>query len=156
MNYCMSRGEKIHMRHTACDAILIKDNKVLLALRSKNIPDGGKWCLPGGRLDRDETATQGVIREVKEETGYDIENIQIFRISTDPNRRHEIDQNVVFVFTADVLKQTSEPDQESSELKWFDIDNLPDEEDTAFDHLQAIQLYLKNRSTKADLPIMSL
>jgi len=31
------------------------------------------WCLPGGQLETEETPEQGVIREIKEETGYDVE-----------------------------------------------------------------------------------
>jgi len=158
---CISYGHKVNLRHVACDAILIKDNKILLAKRSllvkgNKIPEGEKWCLPGGRLDQNETTTQGVMREVKEETGYDVENIKIFCINTNPARKNDKDQNVAFVFTADVLKQTSEPDAESSEIKWFDLNNLPDEEKMAFDHYDFIQLYLKNRDKKDGWPLLNV
>lgn len=47
--------------------IVIKDNNILL---SKQF--GDKYDLPGGGLDLDETPEDGVIREVREETGLDV------------------------------------------------------------------------------------
>jgi len=52
------------------DAVLINDNKEVLLL-SKH----GKWQLPGGRLEEGETVEEGLLREIKEETG--IENCSI-------------------------------------------------------------------------------
>jgi 8-oxo-dGTP diphosphatase len=49
--------------------IVIKDDKILL---SKQF--GDKYDLPGGGLDLGEVPEEGVIREVKEETGIDVKN----------------------------------------------------------------------------------
>ena len=50
---------------TACRAIIIKDNKMLLSYETKT----DQWMLPGGGLEVDETEADCVIREVAEETG---------------------------------------------------------------------------------------
>ena len=56
-------------------ALIIRDGKVLLALR--NDPHRSafhkKWEFPGGSMDMGETIVGNLVREVKEETGYDIE-----------------------------------------------------------------------------------
>ena len=52
----------------ASGAIIEKDGMILLQRRS----DNGKWGLPGGIMEMDETYQEGAIREVKEETGLKI------------------------------------------------------------------------------------
>ena len=50
------------------DAVGVRDGKVLLIKRG-NEPDKGKWALPGGLLDWDESASTAVLRELAEEAG---------------------------------------------------------------------------------------
>ncbi|MBS0604931.1 MAG: NUDIX hydrolase [Verrucomicrobia bacterium] len=50
------------------------DGKVLFLLRSPEKPQGNTWCVPGGKLEKGETPTMAIVREVKEETGIDIYN----------------------------------------------------------------------------------
>ncbi|HEU4914384.1 MAG TPA: NUDIX domain-containing protein [Candidatus Saccharimonadales bacterium] len=50
------------------DAVIQKDNHTLLARRA----DTGQWSIPGGFVEDDETAKEGMIREVREETGLTI------------------------------------------------------------------------------------
>lgn len=53
--------------------ILNKDNKFLIIKRSKNDSYGGLWELPGGGIEFGEHPQQTVEREVKEETGLDVD-----------------------------------------------------------------------------------
>ena len=55
--------------------ILVKDNKVLL-LKRKNEHGQGTWEFPGGHLEMHEEIRDCVAREVKEETGIVVNNIQ--------------------------------------------------------------------------------
>lgn len=54
---------------------------LLLALW--NEPEQSRWTLPGGGVDLAESAEQGVVREVREETGYDVELTDLLGIETD-------------------------------------------------------------------------
>ncbi|MEC3979264.1 NUDIX hydrolase [Amycolatopsis sp. H20-H5] len=44
----------------------------LLLIRRGNDPDWGMWSIPGGRVERDETDIEAVVRELREETGLDV------------------------------------------------------------------------------------
>ena len=55
--------------------ILIEDNQILLV--QQKLSDKRNWSLPGGRLERGETISQGLIREMKEETGLDVEIVRM-------------------------------------------------------------------------------
>lgn len=45
----------------------------LLMVRRGHEPDLGRWSLPGGRVEPGETDEQATVREVREETGLDVE-----------------------------------------------------------------------------------
>jgi len=142
-------GSKANLRHVTMDAIVIKDNKLLLTKRTVGkLLEGGKYALPGGHLDRDEDTKQGVLRELKEETGYEGKIISLFRIIDKPDRKGEDRQNVDFVYLIEAGEKTSDPDDEVSEVKWFSLNNLPDENHIAFDHWETIQLYLDKKKKR--------
>mgnify|MGYP004005254363 FL=1 len=69
------------------DAIILNENnEVLLVKRHKN-PFSGMWVLPGGKIDvEDESAPAAAKREVKEETGLNIEITHLFDVYSDPKR----------------------------------------------------------------------
>src|SRR3990172_893193 len=50
--------------------VLIEDGKILLVEQS--VTQSRHWSLPGGALEYGETLEQGLIREMKEETGLDV------------------------------------------------------------------------------------
>lgn len=54
--------------------ILNSNNELLVATRASE-PAKGTFDLPGGFIDMDETAEEGVCREVEEETGLEIESL---------------------------------------------------------------------------------
>lgn len=52
--------------------VIKKDNKYLL-IQEKKEQCYGKWSSPSGRLEEHESIFEGAIREIKEESGYDVE-----------------------------------------------------------------------------------
>lgn len=151
-------GSKSSLRHVVVDVIVIKNKQILLCLRGtfngKPIPESGKWGLLGGYLNRNEKLVDGVRREVMEESGWIINNIQLFRINDNPNRPAEDKQNVALIFTADAVKKVKKSDEEVKELKWFDLDKLPPKEMIAFDHGENLQLYTDYLKIGENLPIL--
>ena len=65
----------------AAYALIVDDQeRVLLALW--NEADERQWTMPGGGVELHETPAEGAVREVREETGYDVELLQILGVDT--------------------------------------------------------------------------
>lgn len=106
--------------------IIIKQNKVLIGKRKRVGTGKGMWGFPGGHLEFYETFEDCAIREVMEETGLKIQNIQFGAITNDhfeKDRKHYI----TLFFTADYISgvpKVLEPEK-SERWEWFSWNNLP-------------------------------
>ncbi|MDR3704070.1 MAG: NUDIX hydrolase [Candidatus Sulfopaludibacter sp.] len=60
-------------------AIMLRRDRILMAQRGKE-PLKGWWSLPGGALETGESLADGVRREVREETGLEIEPLGVLEI----------------------------------------------------------------------------
>jgi 8-oxo-dGTP diphosphatase len=153
-------GNQDNLRHVVVGVIIVKDGKVLLAKRGtfqgRPMLEYGKWGLPGGFLDRGETTGEGCMREVMEELGLRICNLKLIHIVDIPNRRNDEDrQNVNFVYIAELGKSTFVENEEVSEVKWFDINNLPPKEEIAFDFYGELIFYKKYLNEKILTPVLN-
>ena len=107
---------------------IFKDSKLLMQLRS----DYNAWGLIGGSLELGETLEETAIRELKEETNLDVDELKFVRILSGKNTYREYPNgdklyDITAIYT--VTKYHGDlkiNDNESKELKWFDINNLPD------------------------------
>jgi len=147
INCTFENGRKASLRHVVVDAITVKDQKILLIRRALQLSNGGKWAIPGGFLDRDETCEQAIAREVKEETGLKATSVKLFKITDDPNRKNEDRQNVAFVYIVEASGQIKFDPHEVTDAKWFNINNLPDENEFAFDHYEIIRDYITGQNS---------
>lgn len=154
INCTFENGNKNSLRHVVVDMLIIKNNQILLVKRAPHLLNGNSYALIGGFMERNETTKQTVIREAMEETGYKVEVVELSRIIDNPNRRNEDRQNISFIYIVKPLEKIGIPDKEVKELKWFDLDKLPSQEEFAFDHLDHIRLYLKHLKTPFKLPIL--
>lgn len=59
--------------------VVIRDNKVLLIRRGRE-PLKGEWSIPGGMLELGESLTDGVKREVLEETGLGVRPLEVLTV----------------------------------------------------------------------------
>ncbi|MFJ9854196.1 NUDIX hydrolase [Streptomyces sp. NPDC101150] len=113
--------------------------------------DNGLWALPGGGMDITDSLPGTAVREVKEETGLDVEITGLVGTYTDP--RHiiaysdgEVRRQFNVCFTARIVGGSLAISDESFELKFVapgEIDELP------MHHTQRlrIQHFLEHRST---------
>jgi ADP-ribose pyrophosphatase YjhB (NUDIX family) len=60
-------------------AVVVEAGRVLLIRRGRE-PLKGHWSLPGGLLELGESLTEGVIREVREETGLTVEPVELVEL----------------------------------------------------------------------------
>lgn len=63
-------------------ALIEHGHQLLMELRS----DSDYWALIGGSIEPDESAANAVIREVREETGLEVQDVKLFGIFSDPSR----------------------------------------------------------------------
>lgn len=138
-NWC-DGCKRFNVRNVTCTGIGIKDNKILLVLRKKD-PQAGWWALPGGYLNWDETVEECVEREYREETGFKVRTNGLVGVYSSPERDLDGRQNVDCCFVMKVGEHVSKADDEIIELRWFDLDQLPDK--IAFDHRKMIEDYVK-------------
>lgn len=112
----------------------------ILLIRRKNEPYRNKWALPGGFMDIDERLADAARRELEEETGLKISNLEQFHVFDEPGRDPR-GRTITVVFTGQVkdFKSAVRPASDTTEVKWFPIDELPE---LAFDHRDIIKLAL--------------
>ncbi len=117
------------------DAILIsKQNSVLLIERGRE-PFKGKWALPGGFVDMDESLETACRRELEEETGLRVGELKQFKAfgAVDRDPRHRTISVLFYAFTDDELTACAGDD--AVKAQWFPLRQLPE---LAFDHQQII------------------
>jgi 8-oxo-dGTP diphosphatase len=99
--------------------------ELLLGLR-KSVHAHGTWGFPGGHVEFMETPEQGVIREVKEETGLDVLSVHKAGYTNDfyPLESKHV---VTLFFEVEIQGQPKacEP-HKCEEWKWFSPDHFPD------------------------------
>lgn len=104
-------------------AVIFKDNKILLT-HEKN----GTWSLPGGWCDVLESVKSNTLKEVKEETGLDVETIKIIAIQ-DRNKHNKpiYAYGICKVFVlCNVIGGEFIENIETTEIAYFSIDEIPD------------------------------
>jgi 8-oxo-dGTP diphosphatase len=120
------------------DMLVFREQKSqleILLIRRNHGPFEGKWALPGGFMDMNETLEEAAARELHEETGLkDISLTQLKAYSAihrDPRHR------TVSVTFMGFLTGNQEPvaGDDARETAWFPVQKLPP---LAFDHQQII------------------
>lgn len=144
---------KAKLRHVVVHAIVEHEGKILLVKRADGMLEGGKWALPGGFMDINENAEQAALRELFEETGWEGEVVGLLCINTRPGRPHEDRQNVALDMMIRATKKTGEPDHETAQTEWIEIDSLPSSDSLAFDHGESIERYLSYRTKSFPIPV---
>jgi len=116
------------------DGVIIKNHIIVLIKRSKP-PYEGQYALPGGFVEYGETVESALIREIVEETGLKVTIKSLIGVYSDPNRdpRGHI---ISIAFRAQIIGGELSSGSDASEVRFFDIRNLPR---LAFDHEKIIQ-----------------
>ncbi|HYN65979.1 MAG TPA: NUDIX domain-containing protein [Ornithinibacter sp.] len=74
-------GVDPHQR-VAAYAVVIAEERLLLTQLAGHTGAPGRWNLPGGGLDPGESPTEGVVREVAEETGQVVDQVRLVDVMT--------------------------------------------------------------------------
>lgn len=122
------------------DAIIFCEKDSLILIRRKNPPYEGLWALPGGFVEYGETVESAVRREVKEETGLQVDLIRLLGVYSDPKRDPR--GHVISVcFIAQKKAGNLKADTDASQVACMTIDEISKIE-LAFDHKKIFKDYL--------------
>ncbi|MGB5622056.1 MAG: NUDIX hydrolase [Gammaproteobacteria bacterium] len=113
----------------------------MVLIRRANPPLG--WALPGGFVDVGETVEAAAVREAREETGLEIDQLKLLGVYSDPGRDprgHTV--SAVFVGCADGYPIGAD---DAAEAGVFPLDALPP---LVFDHARILADYLAWRARR--------
>ncbi len=126
---------------TATAIIRFPENKILLIKRSTP-PFVGYWALPGGRVEPNEAVEHTVVREVKEETGLDVEIVrkvgEYHEQGVQAGLQYDYYPACFLVKT--VGGELNRQEGEIAEIQLFSFDKLPDV--LAFEHASMVKDYV--------------
>ncbi|MEO0327320.1 MAG: NUDIX domain-containing protein [Pseudomonadota bacterium] len=138
------------------DLVIIPGTRIIIENYSGEIllekrTDFGLWGLPGGTAEPGENAQTSIIREVLEETGLNVSNVQAFGLSSDPvietiryPNGHLLQSYVVLFFSNTFSGDLRINSEENDRLEWFKPDALPD----VLDNMRCtIEAYLTFKKT---------
>jgi len=101
----------------AVAVVINSDNKVLIAKRHQHLHQGGKWEFPGGKVEKDESAQDALIRELKEEVDLNIhDSIPMMVLDYDYGDKF-VSLDVWIVKNFDGVARGAE----QQEIRWVDI-----------------------------------
>ena len=115
---------------TGIGVIVLNGNRILLGHRVKKYTDTGgiyepdSWTLPGGKQEVTETIIECAIRETKEETDLDIDDVQIFGADDDmTSDRHFV---TIYAYADSYEGEPKVMEKEKiDDWKWFELNSLP-------------------------------
>lgn len=112
----------------AASAVIVDITGAILVHRRS---DSGLWALPGGTMETGESILQTVMREVREETGLEVQPRRVIGIYTDP--RHviafddgEVRQQFSICFACNVIGGDLQVSNESTELRYIPPEAIAD------------------------------
>lgn len=116
--------------HSSIQCIIKKDNKILLLKRQNTNFGNNKYALPGGHLEYTEDIQEGMARELYEEVGLNIkeDDLHLYKIIKMVDAKGEQTEYINFIFLYEYNNEeiTNKEPEFCSELKWFNIEELPE------------------------------
>jgi ADP-ribose pyrophosphatase YjhB (NUDIX family) len=106
--------------------VIFQDSKILLV---RETADNGRWTLPGGWADVNETPADSVIREVFEESGFKTKVIKLLAVYDREKQQHQppYPYHVYkLFFHCEIIGGAATVSNETSEVDFFDQQEIPE------------------------------
>lgn len=105
--------------HAALAVILNENEQILITRRAHDVPHGGLWEVPGGKLELEETPYDALLREVHEEVGLFIKKANLLG-----EVRHTYTEKQVCLYVFQVLEYTGDAQCHDGQLdlRWVSRD----------------------------------
>lgn len=145
---CDNCGFVYYMNPSAATAAFILNEKgELLVERRAKEPAKGTLDLPGGFADCGETAEEGIAREIKEETGLAVKDIEYMFSLPNIYRYSDLDINTLDLFFRCTVDEGAEPEaaDDAAECLWIPLSEIHTEQFGLRSIRQALYKFLEER-----------
>ena len=102
---------------SAAAVILNEKDEVLILNHALRFYSG--WGLPGGFIERGEQPEDGIRREIREETGIELESLRLLHVRV-------IDGHLEMIFASRAVGEPEVKSREILELGWFNRETWPE------------------------------
>ena len=127
----------------AVGTVIATPESRLVLVRRAIEPGYGKWVFPGGYVDRGEEITLAAIREAREEAGLDVRLDHLINIYSYAGK-----SPIIVVYAATMISGELATDDESMEIREFELDEIP-WDDLAFRSTQeALRDYIDGKRVR--------
>jgi len=106
----------------SCGALVYRVERGKIKLLMLRHRKGGHWSFPKGHVEADETEEQTALREIKEETGLDVELLDGFRERVEFSPRPGVNKEVIYFLAHTRQRFFRRQVEEIKEIRWMDID----------------------------------
>jgi len=127
--------------YVAADAVVfgyeVRRGLEVLLVQRRIEPFRGEWALPGGFVHEQESLEAAVERELREETGIEVNYMEQLYTFGEPGRDPR--KRVISVAYVALVKRSGHrvlADSDAADARWFPVEDLPA---LAFDHAQILQ-----------------
>ena len=106
-------------------AAVFQDDRILLV---PELADGGRWTLPGGWADINSSPAENIVREVREEAGYEVtvrKLVSVFDKRCHAHPPAPIHAYKLF-FLCDIVRAVEKSDLETGAVRFFGEDEIPE------------------------------
>ena len=109
-----------HTRFTVtAGAVIFNDKREVLLLKHR-FRAGSGWGMPGGFMEQGEQAIEALRRELREEIGLEVDDVELFAV-----RSFNKPKQVEVLFRARANAQVRSLTMEVERAEWFALDSLP-------------------------------
>lgn len=122
----MSYPKSFACHYLGVGAVIINEQKEVLLVKLTYGRAQNKYLIPGGLLEAGETLEEGLIREIKEETGLDIKPKGIIGIRSMIRKINNL-TDIYTIFVCDIVSDPTvigTNDPEIADLQWIPISEL--------------------------------
>lgn len=122
---CPSCGHVVYRNPVPSVGVLCESDGGLVLIRRGHPPHVGRWALPSGFIEADESSERAAVRECKEETGLDVELLELFGVDSFPEG--SLSSGIIIFYRARPVGGDIEAGDDAVEARAFGLDELPED-----------------------------
>ncbi len=120
---CPDCGFVLYQNPIPGAGVLVEMQGGVVLIRRGHEPHQGRWALPSGFIEADESTQEAAVRECKEETGLDVELVELFGVDSFPEG--PIQSGIIIFYRASPVGGELSPGDDAAETAIFSPDALP-------------------------------